>query len=108
MPCKIPLHQLLHKHREVIVEREGRAPISESLLMQAFGMGTSSQSIYKFGSKVASTVMKPFTKDEKITNGPGLLKNWTASRNFLLYKRNASVIGLSSITKEAIQNDSKS
>lgn len=81
-PVKIPLHELIHKHREVIVEREGRAPISESLLMQAFGMGTSSQSIYKFGSKVASTVMKPFTKDEKITKGPGLLKNWTASRDF--------------------------
>ncbi|MBM7666958.1 L-lactate dehydrogenase complex protein LldF [Solibacillus kalamii] len=81
-PVKIPLHQLLHKHREVIVEREGRAPISESLLMQAFGMGTSSQSIYKLGTKVASTVMKPFTKNEKITNGPGPLKNWTAYRDF--------------------------
>lgn len=81
-PVKIPLHQLLHKHREVIVEREGRAPISESLLMQAFGMGTSSQSIYQLGTKVASTVMKPFTKNEKITNGPGPLKNWTAYRNF--------------------------
>ncbi|WP_079523221.1 LutB/LldF family L-lactate oxidation iron-sulfur protein [Solibacillus isronensis] len=81
-PVKIPLHQLLHKHREVIVEREGRAPISESLLMQAFGMGTSSQSIYQLGTKVASTVMKPFTKNEKITNGPGPLKNWTAYRDF--------------------------
>src|SRR5690606_39002815 len=28
-PVKIPLHQLIHKHREVIVEKEGRAPISE-------------------------------------------------------------------------------
>lgn len=81
-PVKIPLHQLLHKHREVIVEREGRAPISESLLMQAFGMGTSSQSIYQLGTKVASTVMKPFMKNEKITNGPGPLKNWTAYRDF--------------------------
>ncbi|MEK5078817.1 LutB/LldF family L-lactate oxidation iron-sulfur protein [Solibacillus sp. FSL W7-1436] len=81
-PVKIPLHQLLHKHREVIVEQEGRAPISESLLMQAFGKGTSSQSIYQLGTKVASTVMKPFTKNEKITNGPGPLKNWTAYRDF--------------------------
>ncbi len=80
-PVKIPLHQLLHKHREVIVEREGRAPISESLLMQAFGMGTSSQSIYRFGSKLASTAMKPFTSDDKISSGPGLLKNWTDIRD---------------------------
>ena len=60
-PVKIPLHELLHKHREVIVEREGRAPISETALMNAFGFGTASSSLYKFGSKVASTVMKPFT-----------------------------------------------
>lgn len=80
-PVKIPLHQLLHKHREVIVEREGRAPISESLLMQAFGMGTSSQAIYRFGSKIASTAMKPFSSDEKISKGPGMLKNWTDIRD---------------------------
>lgn len=80
-PVKIPLHSLLHKHREVIVEREGRAPLSETMLMQAFSFGTASSSIYKVGSKMASTVMKPFTKEDKITSGPGLLKNWTASRD---------------------------
>ena len=40
-PVKIPLHELLHKHREMIVEKEGKAPISESLLMKAFGFGAS-------------------------------------------------------------------
>ena len=80
-PVKIPLHTLLHKHREVIVEREGRAPLSESMLMQAFSFGTASSSIYKVGTKMASAVMKPFTKDDKITSGPGMLKNWTASRD---------------------------
>ena len=81
-PVKIPLHELLHKHREVIVEREGRAPISETALMNAFGFGTASSSLYKFGSKVASTVMKPFTKDNTISNGPGPLKQWTNIRDF--------------------------
>ena len=81
-PVKIPLHELLHKHREVIVEREGRAPISETALMNAFGFGTASSSLYKFGSKVASTVMKPFTKDNMISNGPGPLKQWTDIRDF--------------------------
>ncbi|MDI7743150.1 LutB/LldF family L-lactate oxidation iron-sulfur protein [Lysinibacillus fusiformis] len=81
-PVKIPLHELLHKHREVIVEKEGRAPISETALMQAFGFGTGKSSVYKLGSKVASTVMKPFVNEEKIKKGPGPLKQWTDYRDF--------------------------
>ena len=81
-PVKIPLHQLLHKHREVIVEREGRAPISEAALMNAFGFGTASSSLYRFGSKMASVVMKPFGKGDTISNGPGPLKAWTDIREF--------------------------
>lgn len=81
-PVKIPLHQLIHKHREVIVEREGRAPLSETLLMQAFGMGTSVQAMYKLGTKFANLAMKPFTKDEKLSNGPFFIKNWTDTRDF--------------------------
>lgn len=80
-PVKIPLHSLLHKHREVIVEKEGSAPFSESVLMQAFGIGTSSISFYKIGSKIAPTIMKPFTNEDKITGGPSLLKNWTQIRD---------------------------
>src|SRR4051794_30857785 len=81
-PVKIPLHQLLHKHRQVIVEKEGRAPISEKLLMKAFGFGAASPVLYKFGSKLAAPVMSPFAKDDKISKGPGPLKAWTASRDF--------------------------
>ncbi|KGR87206.1 LutB/LldF family L-lactate oxidation iron-sulfur protein [Lysinibacillus odysseyi] len=81
-PVKIPLHQLLLKHREVIVEREGRAPISEAALMNAFGFGTASSSLYRFGSKMASAVMKPFGNGETISNGPGPLKAWTDIREF--------------------------
>lgn len=81
-PVKIPLHQLLHRHRQVIVEREGRAPISEKMAMKAFGIGASSNPLYAAGSKMASTVMKPFTKDETISKGPGPLKAWTEIRDF--------------------------
>ncbi|OMP67840.1 LutB/LldF family L-lactate oxidation iron-sulfur protein [Domibacillus epiphyticus] len=81
-PVKIPLHELLHKHRQVIVEKEGRAPISEKLAMKAFGLGASSNPLYGAGSKMASTVMKPFTKDGRISNGPGPLKTWTEIREF--------------------------
>ncbi|WP_243291731.1 LutB/LldF family L-lactate oxidation iron-sulfur protein [Bacillus sp. FJAT-47783] len=81
-PVKIPLHELLHKHRQVIVEKEGRAPVSEKLAMKAFGLGAANPSLYKFGAKLAPAAMKPFTKDEKISNGPGPLKAWTQIREF--------------------------
>ncbi|WP_203363015.1 LutB/LldF family L-lactate oxidation iron-sulfur protein [Bacillus sp. REN10] len=81
-PVKIPLHELLHKHRQVIVEKEGRAPISEKLAMKAFGLGAASNPLYGMGSKMASTVMKPFTKNDRISNGPGPLKAWTELREF--------------------------
>lgn len=81
-PVKIPLHELLHKHRQVIVEKEGRAPISEKLAMKAFGLGASSNPLYGMGSKMASTMMKPFTKNDRISKGPGPLKAWTELREF--------------------------
>ncbi|MGN1401021.1 MAG: LutB/LldF family L-lactate oxidation iron-sulfur protein [Bacillus sp. (in: firmicutes)] len=81
-PVKIPLHELLHKHRQVIVEREGRAPISEKLTMKAFGLGAASPMLYKFGSKIAPSAMSPFTAGDKISKGPGPLKAWTEIREF--------------------------
>ncbi len=81
-PVKIPLHELLHKHRQVIVEKEGRAPVSEKLVMKAFGLGASSPALYKIGSKMASPAMSPFTKGAKISKGPGPLKAWTEAREF--------------------------
>ncbi len=81
-PVKIPLHELLHKHRQVIVEREGKAPISEKMAMKAFGLGAASASIYKIGSKLAPTAMNPFTVGDKISKGPGPLKAWTEIRDF--------------------------
>ncbi|WHY92528.1 LutB/LldF family L-lactate oxidation iron-sulfur protein [Neobacillus cucumis] len=81
-PVKIPLHELLHKHRQIIVEKEGRAPISEKLAMKAFGLGAASPSLYKLGSKIAPSVMNPFTVGDKISKGPGPLKAWTEIREF--------------------------
>lgn len=81
-PVKIPLHELLHKHRQVIVEKEGRAPISEKLAMKAFGLGAASPSLYKLGTKFAPAAMNPFTTGDKISNGPGPLKAWTEIREF--------------------------
>ncbi|WP_053360333.1 LutB/LldF family L-lactate oxidation iron-sulfur protein [Bacillus sp. FJAT-27251] len=81
-PVKIPLHDLLHKHRQVVVEKEGKAPISEKLAMKAFGLGAASPSLYKLGSKLAPAAMNPFMTGDKISNGPGPLKAWTEIREF--------------------------
>lgn len=81
-PVKIPLHDLLHKHRQVIVENEGKAPISERLLMKAFGFGSSTSSLFNIATKMAAPVMSPFVKDGKISSGPGPLKAWTEGRDF--------------------------
>lgn len=81
-PVKIPLHELLLRHRQVIVEKEGKAPISEKLAMKAFGFGAASPMLYKFGSKIAPSAMSPFTTGTSISKGPGPLKAWTESREF--------------------------
>jgi L-lactate dehydrogenase complex protein LldF len=81
-PVKIPLHQLLHKHRQVIVEKEGKAPFSEKMLMKAFGLGAASPALYNMGSKMATVAMNPFTVGDRISKGPGPLKAWTEIREF--------------------------
>jgi len=81
-PVKIPLHQLLHKHRQVIVEREGKAPVSEKMIFKAFGLGAASPTLYKIGSKMAPALTKPLSKGDKITKGVGLIKEWTDIRDF--------------------------
>jgi L-lactate dehydrogenase complex protein LldF len=81
-PVKIPLHELLHKHRQVMIEKEGKAPFSEKLLMKAYGLGASSLAFYKFGSKIAPTLMNPITEGEKVSKGPGPLRAWTNIREF--------------------------
>lgn len=81
-PVKIPLHELLLKHRQVIVEKEGRAPMAEKLAMKMFEMGASSSLLYKIGSKLAPTAMSPFQTGDHISKGVGPLKNWTDIREF--------------------------
>ncbi len=81
-PVKIPLHGLIHKHRQIIVEKEGKAPISEKLLMKAFGLGAASPALYKLGSKMAPVAMNPFTVGDRIHKGPGPMKAWTEIREF--------------------------
>lgn len=57
-PVKIPLHSLLLKHRQKIVETGGKVPISERLMMKAFDLGASTNSVYTGGSKWQELVSK--------------------------------------------------
>jgi L-lactate dehydrogenase complex protein LldF len=81
-PVKIPLHNLLLKHRQVIVEKEGRAPLAEKLAMKMFSMGASSAAMYRVGSKLAPSALSPFTSGDRVSKGVGPLKNWTEIREF--------------------------
>lgn len=81
-PVKIPLHEQLIRHREIIVERENKVSRSEKLAMKGFATWASSPAAYKLSSMMARTALKPWTKDEVITKGPGPLKAWTLIRDF--------------------------
>ncbi|WP_174614848.1 LutB/LldF family L-lactate oxidation iron-sulfur protein [Virgibacillus ihumii] len=81
-PVKIPLHEQLIRHRQIIVEEEGMAPVSEQIAMKGFAKWGSSPAAYKMSASMARTAMKPWSRDENISKGPGPLSGWTASRDF--------------------------
>ncbi|MEB2271769.1 iron-sulfur cluster-binding protein [Bacillus safensis] len=80
-PVKIPLHELLIKHRQVIVEKEGRAPKAEMMAMKMFGMGASSPGMYQFGTKAAPALLNRMASNGQISKGIGPLKHWTDIRD---------------------------
>lgn len=81
-PVKIPLHEQLIRHREIIVERENKSPKVEKLMMKGFAKWASSPAAYKLSTIAARPALKPWTKEETIIKGPGPLKGWTKERNF--------------------------
>lgn len=81
-PVKIPLHELLIKHRQIIVEKEKAAPLTEKIGMKGYAKWASSPAAYQLSTKMARLALSPWTNDDTIENGPGPLKEWTTSRNF--------------------------
>lgn len=81
-PVKIPLHEHLIRHREIIVEEQHKAPKMEKMMMKGFAKWASSPAAYKMSTSMARTALKPWTKDEYIEKGPGPLKGWTDVRDF--------------------------
>ncbi|MBM4761017.1 LutB/LldF family L-lactate oxidation iron-sulfur protein [Bacillus sp. B15-48] len=81
-PVKIPLHEMLIRHRQIIVEEEKKAPAAEKLLMKGFAKWSSSPALYNMSAKMAGPALRPWSKDGNIENGPGPLKLWTDIRDF--------------------------
>jgi L-lactate dehydrogenase complex protein LldF len=81
-PVKIPLHELLIKHRRKIIEDEGKSSFGEKLAMKGYQLAASSPTLYKAGTKSANALMSPFTENESIKKGPGPMKPWTDVRDF--------------------------
>src|SRR5690625_603226 len=80
-PVKIPLHEQLIRHREIIVEKQNKAPQAEKVMMKGFAKWASTPAAYKMSAKMARTALKPWSRNETITNGPGPLKGWTDVRD---------------------------
>lgn len=81
-PVKIPLHELLIKHRRNIVEDHGKAAFGEKLAMKGFSLAASNPKIFSFGSKAAPMMMSPLVSEGKVKKGPGPIKPWTDIRDF--------------------------
>lgn len=78
-PVKIPLHDLLYKHRRKIVEDERMVSGAEKVAMKTFRRVTGSETLYKLTTK-AATVMSG-TIAGLSHKSPRALKGWTDSRD---------------------------
>ena len=85
-PVKIPLHDLLIKHRSRIVE-EKRSPVAWNVAMKGFEKAVKSPRLFSFAAKSAPYALKPLAKGDKIERGIGPLKAWTDARDFPVPKK---------------------
>lgn len=89
-PVKIPLHELLLKHRENIVERERMSPVIEKSIFGMAGMGLARHHIYNIGTKIAARAMKILAdKDGFIRRNHHIpvMQNWMQSRDLPVLKK---------------------
>lgn len=81
-PVRIPLHELLIKHRARLVAGAGKDPFLERIGMKVFAIGGQSPTLFKTAAKIVPTVLKPIIHHNVIRKGPGPLKPWTSARDF--------------------------
>ena len=87
-PVKIPLHEMLLRQRQIIVEDLKLMSPIEGGIFRTAGMGLSSSLLYDAGTKVAAPVMKVLSSGDKIKNDREIpvLRDWTSSRDMELMK----------------------
>ena len=87
-PVKIPLHEMLLRQRQIIVEDLKLMSPIEGGIFRTAGMGLSNSLLYDAGTKVAAPVMKVFSSGDKLTNDRELpiVRYWTSSRDMELMK----------------------
>lgn len=79
-PVKIPLAQLILKHREKIADA-GLTPMAERLSIFGFNFANSHPSVWKVGVKVGAKVAAKFIKNGKAPLNFGALGEWTKARD---------------------------
>ena len=79
-PVKIPLHELLIKHRQIIAKEN--PSFSEKIMMTGYAEWASHPAAYKLSTKMIRPLLTPWINSENIKQGPGPLKEWTATRDF--------------------------
>ena len=60
-PVKIPLHDLLLKHRQVEAEELKKSALGERLVMKGFGIGTTKPHLFQYSIKMAGPALKPLS-----------------------------------------------
>lgn len=79
-PVKIPLAQLILKHREHIAQ-SGMTPMAERLSIFGFNFANSHPTVWKVGVKVGAKVAAKFIKDGKAPLNFGAIGEWTKARD---------------------------
>lgn len=90
-PVKIPLHELLLLHRQILVEKQGYPSFAEKSIFKMAGMGLGNSTMFDLGTKMGAIGMgimggKKGRLTEKTKSIP-VLGGWTASRDMELLKK---------------------
>lgn len=83
-PVKIPLHELILRHRQILVEEEGYGKGMQDFVFTAAGTALAHEKLFDLGTKVGARVMPFLAKDRKSLKEDvkiPVLKNWTQSRD---------------------------
>ncbi|AMW17457.1 LutB/LldF family L-lactate oxidation iron-sulfur protein [Glaesserella parasuis] len=79
-PVKIPLAQLILKHREHIAQN-GMTPAAERLSIFGFNFANSHPTLWKVGVNIGAKVVGKFIKNGKAPIQVGALAEWTKARD---------------------------